>query len=94
MIGEYPLREINFEEIIHIYFWDTEFLFLREMGAFSWTEVGPDACVQEQRFNLAEGLHPHPDLLRVEQVTDPVWMIKANDGYLMPGSHQYPDRGF
>lgn len=93
-VGAYRLREINFDEIIQIYFWDTEFLIASEMEGGLTAEEKPESCEQEESVNLAEGLHPHPNLLEVKQVTDPVWLVKADDEYFMPGSRQYPDRGF
>ena len=78
-VGEYGLAEIDFDAVVGVYFWDTEFL------------VPPGEVTPiETPSSYAHGWHADSDALHVEKVEDPAWG-EGEAPCFRPGSHRYPD---
>lgn len=75
-VGEYQLAEIDFDALVALYFWDTDFLVL----------PGESKPLP----NCAHGWHADSDALRVEKVENPAWG-EGGTPCFMPGSRRYPD---
>jgi len=90
-ISKYRLQEIDFQEMVDLYFWDMDFLFLSATSRSH--EFDPDvSCVDNLNSNcLTMDLQPHPRYLQLTLVTDPMWRISQQDEFFHPFSHQYPD---
>ena len=79
-MGEYGLAEIDFDAVVGVYFWDTEFL------------VPPGEVTPiETSSPYAHGWHADSDALHVEKVEGPVWVEGESQQWFRPGSRRYPD---
>jgi len=79
-VGEYRLAEVDFDALVALYFWDTDFLVPRG-----------DSTAARGPAGDARGWHADPDELRLEKVEERAWReIDAGQVY-RPGSHRYPD---
>lgn len=78
-VGEYQLAEIDFDALVALYFWDTEFL------------VPPGEVMPvETASPYAHGWHANSDALHVEKVEDPAWS-EGEASCFKAGSRRYPD---
>jgi hypothetical protein len=83
------IRHIDFDAILAIFFWDLDFTIpleeLSALGAAGRNMMG----IQDQAFNAAAGLVPHPDELALEEVTSPKW-AEEDEAFFRAGSTTYP----
>lgn len=88
-IGPLKLREVDFEGLIEVYFWDTDFLQSRRvmegLGKPGREEMG----IMDEAFAIAQGWAPHKDDLRVEPADEGIW--DDDEVLFSPGSPRYPD---
>lgn len=70
-VGPYRIGEIEFDALLDLYFWDTDFLF----GGTEVAGLGPERRemlgVSAEVFGIAQGLTPHPEELKIERWGDP-----------------------
>lgn len=78
-VGDYYLAEIDFDAVVGLYFWDTEFL----------TPPGRPAPGENPPAD-AHGWHADSDALHIEKVEGPVWGAGDAQSF-RPGSRRYPD---
>ena len=78
-VGDYQLAEVDFDSLIALYFWDTEFL----------APSGEIKPVEEQS-PFARGWQADSDEMRVEKVEEPAWCAGEAPCF-RPGAHRYPD---
>ncbi|MBN1462039.1 MAG: hypothetical protein JXA57_21110 [Armatimonadetes bacterium] len=90
-VGPYAFREIDFEDLVERFFWDTDFLMpFRVVGGLrdrQRQEMGLD----EHLFGIAQGWAPHPEDLQVEHLQPDDVPDIPGDPLVHPGSTHYPD---
>lgn len=90
-VGEFRIGEIDFDDVVDLYFWDTDFLF----DPLTLERLGPEArqslTISDEAFAIAQGLQPHPDELRMERWEEPEWEEGEAEELFRPGSRRYPD---
>lgn len=90
-IGEFRFHEIDFQGIVDLYFWDTDFLFLPEQ------ESMPQVCGNLPNFDtlcqvsLTTDLQPHPRHLQLVPVEEPMWGLPQPQEFYEKYSYCYPD---
>ena len=78
-VGEYGLAEIDFDAVVGVYFWDTEFL------------VAPGEVMPVETASPdAYGWHADSDALHVEKIEYPAWG-EGEAPCFRPGYCRYPD---
>jgi len=90
-VGRYHLREIDFDHIAELYFWDSDFLFLpqrEEMSKESSEWQGPDI---NEPIDLTTDICPLPTQLTLTPVKEPAWRVPDEYEYFGPASIRYPD---
>lgn len=78
-VGEYQLAEVDFDALVALYFWDTDFL-------VPPGEIKP----VEPQSHYARGWRADSDELHVERVEEPAWGEDEAPCF-KPGSRRYPD---
>lgn len=90
-VGGYDLQEIDFDQIVKLYFWDSDFLFLAEgKGPFPALNAFADLPCDET-IDLTAGICPLPAQLKLVAETNPTWNVHDPDEYFGPESARYPD---
>ncbi|TAL09307.1 MAG: hypothetical protein EPO02_10425 [Nitrospirae bacterium] len=78
-VGDYRLAEVDFDSLVALYFWDTDFL------------VPPgETTPVEPQSPYARGWRADSDEMHVEKVEEPVWS-EGEAPCFRPGAHRYPD---
>ena len=90
-LGEYELKEIDFEGLIEVFFWDTDFAFSPEVVEGLGEKGREEMGIADEVFGIAEGLEPHSEELRVERLDQVDWDESDLKELFRPGSTQYPD---
>ncbi len=74
-VGDFQIREIDFQEIIDRYFWDTDFLFHTESDlSHKLSSNGSYADLFDSSLLMTD-LEPHPMHLELIAVDEPLWQI-------------------
>ncbi len=81
-VGEHIIGEVDGEALIHIYFWDTDFLFCRN------SETG-DARINPGHPQLV--WDQEAAIPALEPVDEPGWVVRDPHEYFRTGSLRYPD---
>lgn len=92
-VGPYAFREIDFEDLIEIYFWDTDFLMPYDVVCRLGTAMRESMGLADQVWGISQDLEPHAEELRVTRV-DPVVvkdLYRYSEALYRPGSTRYPD---
>jgi hypothetical protein len=79
-VGDYRLAEIDFDALVALYFWDTEFLAAPR-------ETTPSEGLEGD----THGWRVDSDESRLEKVEDPAWDERGARQWFRPGSRRYPD---
>ena len=90
-IEEFRLHQIDFQGIVDLYFWDTDFLVLPDqdsMPEVCGTLPNVDSLCQA---SLTTGLQPHPRYLRLVSVNEPTWRLPQLYEFYGQHSRCYPD---
>ncbi len=70
-VGPYQIGPIDFDALVDLYFWDTDFL----LEGHTLAGLGPDGRmsvdVADEVFGISQGLPPHPDGLRLTMWSEP-----------------------
>lgn len=76
-VGAFEIGEIDFDALVTLFFWDTDFLAgdaLTRLSVKQRQQLG----VGEETFGLAAGLAPHSDELRLTSIVGrPNWIERA-----------------
>jgi len=90
-ISAYRLQNIDFQEMVDLYFWDTDFLFLSDTGPLQNLDDDSTCLDTLESTILTKDLQPHPRYLQLTLVTDPMWRIAQQDEFFHQHSRHYPD---
>ena len=86
--AQYGIRLIDFDAIVDIFFWDTNFLLSEEhvvgLGMDGWKEL----AIHPEIFGITQRLTPHPEEQQLRPI-EPDETIAAS-GLYRSGSHTYP----
>ena len=88
-VGSYQIGPIDFDALVDLYFWDTDFL----VDPTTLAGLGPEGResmdISDEVFGIAQGLPPHPAELKVTPWEEPGW--DEEDGQTQaPLIPQYP----
>jgi hypothetical protein len=79
-VGPYRIGEIDFDAILDLYFWDTDFL----VGPAEVAALGPEGRemmgMSAEAFGIAQGLVPHAEELKIEPWDEPYGDAEAGAG--------------
>ena len=91
MIGDYFIEMIRFNDIVDIYFFDTDFL----SDSKTMLELGMDArkdmSLSNESFAISQGLAPHPEELKIKMYKKEKADIQEPSDFFGPKSKIYPD---
>jgi len=90
-VGPCRLREIDFEALVAIYFWDTDFLEARDVAEGIGRSKREELGMMDEAFAIAEGWAPQGDDLRLEPADESVWDDDNPEELFRPDSTRYPD---
>ena len=90
-LGEYKIAEIDFEGIVEVFFWDTDFAYSPELIEGIGENVRKAMGMTEQVFGIAEGWEPHSEELLVERLDRADWDVSDPNELFRRGSTRYPD---
>jgi hypothetical protein len=89
-VGNYQLAEIDFDALVALYFWDTDFLVppgeIKPVGLAGSRGAGPT----EDLSGYAHGWRADSNELHVEKIEEPAWGEREAQ-WFTPGSRRYPD---
>ena len=90
-IGGFNIERLEADEIVGIYFFDTDFLMdpetMIEMGIDRRKQLG----INNETFGISQGLAPHPEELKIKIVRDEKAVLIMQSVYFGPSSRVYPD---
>lgn len=90
-IGDYSIEELLFDEMIDIYFYDTDFLTdsedMLQIGLEGRNEIG----VTKETFAITQGLAPHPEELKIKAHKVEIAVVLDSSPYFGSKSKVYPD---
>jgi hypothetical protein len=90
-IGEYYIEMIRFNDIVDMYFFDTDFL----SDPKTMLELGMDArkdmSLSNESFAISQGLSPHPEELKIKMHKKEEAVIQEPSDLFGPKSKIYPD---
>lgn len=89
-VGDFQLAEIDFDSLVALYFWDTDFLMPPGESKPVWPAGSRGAGLTEDLGEFARGWRADSDEMHVEKVEDPAW-IEGEAPCFRPGAHRYPD---
>jgi hypothetical protein len=90
LLDDYGITRLEFDRLIDLFFWDTDFLDARI--PMMPLQVRQQLDISPETFGLTAGLKPHPDELRLTLCDEDV--AKDFEGQqcvtFLPGSNEYP----
>ncbi len=88
-VGPYRIGPIDFDALVDLYFWDTDFLVDHATLAGLGPEGRESMDISNEVFGIAHGLPPHPQELKIIPWGEPGWDEEDEQpqGPLIP---QYP----
>lgn len=91
-VGEFYIDQIDFDNIIDCYFFDTDFLTDQEVMLGLRVGGRQYLGMKEEAFSIATGLSPHPEELELKIYTgDDATGIREVSELFGPKSTKYPD---
>ena len=91
-VGDYPLERVHFDNIISIYFWDTDFLVSKDMFEQLSAEDRKRVRLSDSSaVSRVEGWEIHPSELQMRRIDHPQWLKPTLSRWFRPGSPCYPD---
>jgi hypothetical protein len=79
-VGPYQIGPIDFDALLDLYFWDTDFL----LEGPTLAGLGPDTRkamdVADEVFGISQGLPPHPDELKLTTWAESGWEKAGEEG--------------
>lgn len=85
------IRALDFAAIVGSFFWDLDFLIPFEELSGLGLEGRRQLGINAETVGLAAGLAPHPEELRLEEVTEPRWIVpEEGEALFVPGCGTYP----
>jgi hypothetical protein len=86
---QYGIRQIEFDAIVDMFFWDTDFLLPGDEMLAAGMEGRQQLAIGPETFGLTQGLKPHPEELQLRPVEVDEKTMPPIDRY-RPGSDSYP----
>ena len=93
-IGDYFIEELLFDEIVDLYFYDTDFLVDPEDMMKLGLEGRKEMAFNEEAFSISQGLAPHPEELLLTVYEDEIPIETDSSPYFGSNSKVYPDFDF
>lgn len=91
-IGEYYIEVVDFELMVELFFYDTDFLLDPQAMFVLGPEMSSSALgLNPETFCLTQGLAPHPEELILKIVTDESYEVPEASKYFGINSTVYPD---
>jgi hypothetical protein len=92
-VGAFYIERINFDDLIGIYFYDTDFLMEGDTVMGLGLERRKALGLHDETFGISQGMAPHPEELKLKMQDNekPVLIIQSR--YWGPSSRVYPDLG-
>lgn len=90
-IGAYHIERIEFDDVVGIYFFDTDFLLdsdtILELGLDRRKALG----INDEAFGISQGLAPHPEELKIKVLKNEKAVLTIRSDYFGASSRVYPD---
>ena len=90
-LGGYRIERIEFDDIIGIYFFDTDFLIdsnaILDLGLDRRKALG----INDEAFGISQGLAPHPEELKIKVLKNEKAVLTVRSDYFGASSRVYPD---
>ena len=90
-VGAFHIERIDFDGLVDIYFYDTDFLMEGETLMALGLERRKELGLNDEAFGISQDLAPHPDELKLKMQDDQNPVLIIESGYWGPGSRVYPD---
>jgi hypothetical protein len=90
-IGDYYIEELLFDEMIDLFFYDTDFLFDSEDMLKLGLEGRNEIAVNKETFAITQGLAPHPEELKIKVHKGEKAIVLDSSPYFGSKSKVYPD---
>lgn len=91
MIGEYSIEKIDFDLLVELFFYDTDFLLDPEHLDAMTAEQKKCLDLNPETYSLTHGLAPHPEELVLKVIDDEPYEVPELSRYFGPDSVVYPD---
>lgn len=93
-INNYTISELDFDEIIELYFWDTDFLIEEDMFLKLGEKEKQTLGTNKELFGIVTGLKPHSSELTIKLCEDGKFdPPEPNPKWFNPNQHCYPYYG-
>jgi hypothetical protein len=90
-IGDYFIEKLLFDEMVDIYFYDTDFLFDPEAILDLGLKGRQQMAINQEAFAITQGLAPHPEELKIGLHKGEIPIKIASSPYFGSTSKVYPD---
>jgi hypothetical protein len=90
VIGPYRIEEIDFDAIVDLYFWDTDFLMTGQELFILGMEKRREMGISKEAFAISQEFLPHPEELTLKIYDFKPQKIRETE-YFDPVSKTYPD---
>ena len=91
IIGDYYIEMIKFNDIVDIYFFDTDFLSDPNIMLKLGMEGRKNMSLSNESFAISQGLSPHPEELKIKMHKKEKAVIKEPSDFFGSKSKIYPD---
>jgi hypothetical protein len=85
------IERIDFDDLIDIYFFDTDFLIDEDVVMNLGLERRKGLGIHDETFGISQGLTPHPEELKIREEKDEKPVLNIQTRYWGPFSRVYPD---
>jgi hypothetical protein len=92
-VGAFYIEKIDFDYLIDIYFYDTDFLFDADTVMELGLEKRKDLGIDDEIFSISQGLAPHPEELKIKVHKSEKPVLRIHSRFWSPSSGVYPDLG-
>lgn len=90
-VGAFYIERINFDDLIDIYFYDTDFLMDADTMMNLGAEKRRDLGIGDETFGISQGLSPHPEELKIKLQNNEKPILIIPSKFWSPASRVYPD---
>ncbi len=90
-IGSFYIEKINFDDLIDIYFYDTDFLIDADIMMNLGFEKRKEMGIHDETFGISQGLAPHPEELKIKVQKEEKPILRIQSRFWGPYSRVYPD---
>ncbi len=90
-VGAFYIERINFDDLIGIYFYDTDFLMDADIMIKLGIEKRKQMGLHDEIFGISQGLAPHPEELKIRVQNNEKPILRIQSRFWSPASRVYPD---